>query len=116
MRAVADVSAAVTLMLDPSHFDVECSSAFRKAMLRGLLDDEQFKTLALALPQLPIQRHAIAALLPRMVEMCRNASMYDAAYIALAEGLSADLITSDTRLQTVPGVKCRVIHAGSSAT
>ena len=132
MRAVVDASAAVTLMLDPgrrsfasqltaydslhapSHFDVECSSAFRKAMLRGLLNDAQFKTLALALPQLPIQRHAIAALLPRMVEMCRNASMYDAAYIALAEGLSADLITSDTRLQTVPGVKCRVIHAGSS--
>jgi len=134
MRAVVDASAAVTLMLDPSrrgfaaqltgyeslhassHFDVECSSAFRKAVFRGILGDEHFKKLTLALPQLPIQRHAIAPLLPRMIEISRNASMYDAAYIASAEALSADLITPDARLQTVPGVKCRVIHAGSSAT
>ena len=134
MRAVVDASAAVTLMLDPgrrgfasqltgydslhapSHFDVECSSAFRKAMLRGILTDEQFTRLVLALPPLPIRRHSTSALLPRMIDLSRNASMYDAAYIALAEGLSADLITSDARLQTVPGVQCRVLHAGSPAT
>jgi predicted nucleic acid-binding protein len=128
MKAVVDASVAVSLMLNPSlraisaqlagydslhapgHFDVECTSAFRKAMLRGSLTFEQFGRLALAVPLFPVRRHLIGDLVPRMVEISRNSTMYDAAYIALAEGLSADLISSDKRLRSVPGLRCRVLQ------
>ena len=128
MKAVVDASVAVSLMLNPGlrsisaqlagydslhapgHFDVECTSAFRKAMLRGSLTFEQFGRLAMSVPHFPVRRHLIADLVPRMVEISRNSTMYDAAYIALAEGLSADLISSDQRLRSVPGVRCRVLH------
>jgi predicted nucleic acid-binding protein len=33
---------------------------------------------------------------------------YDAAYIALAEGLDVVLVTADTRLARAPGVRCDV--------
>ena len=128
MKAVVDASVAVSLMLNPSlraisaqlagydslhapgHFDVECTSTFRKAMLRGSLTFEQFGRLALAVPLFPVRRHLIGDLVPRMVEISRNSTMYDAAYIALAEGLSADLISSDQRLRSVPGLRCRVLQ------
>ena len=79
-KAVVDASVAVSLMLNPSlraisaqlagydslhapgHFDVECTSAFRKAMLRGSLTFEQFGRLALAVPLFPVRRHLIGDL------------------------------------------------------
>ena len=34
--------------------------------------------------------------------------MYDAAYVALAEVLSADLLTGDNRLAKATGPRCRI--------
>jgi hypothetical protein len=33
---------------------------------------------------------------------------YDAAYVALAEALAADLVTVDSKVSKVPGIRCRV--------
>ena len=37
-----------------------------------------------------------------------NLSIYDAAYVALAEITDLTLITLDTRLAKAPGTKCRI--------
>jgi predicted nucleic acid-binding protein len=47
---------------------------------------------------LPIRRHGHLGLLGRVFELQDHFTAYDAAYVALAEQLSATLITSDERL------------------
>jgi predicted nucleic acid-binding protein len=50
-----------------------------------------------------VTRYGHGVLLDRMWELRRTATAYDAAYLALAELLSAPLITCDRRLATIPG-------------
>ncbi|MGQ0656056.1 MAG: type II toxin-antitoxin system VapC family toxin [Betaproteobacteria bacterium] len=45
-----------------------------------------------------IERHAHAALLPRVWQLRESAGAYDAAYLALAEALDAPLLTCDAKL------------------
>ena len=45
--------------------------------------------------------------MPRIWEL-RDLTAYDAAYVALAEGLRAPLITCDKRLASAPGIRVDV--------
>jgi predicted nucleic acid-binding protein len=47
---------------------------------------------------LPLTRHGHQGLLMRMLELRDNFSPYDATYVALAEQLRGELLTSDGRL------------------
>jgi predicted nucleic acid-binding protein len=47
---------------------------------------------------LPLFRHGHQAVLARMLELKSNFSAYDAAYVALAEQLNAELLTADDAL------------------
>ena len=47
---------------------------------------------------LPLTRHGHLGLIRRCLELRTSFSAYDATYVALAEGLGADLITADRRL------------------
>lgn len=47
---------------------------------------------------LSLSRHGHIALIPRVLELRDNFTAYDAAYVALAEGLDAELLTADVRL------------------
>ena len=126
MTAVVDASAAILLLLNPStarsvdelaragslhapnHFDIECMSALRRAAQLGTLDRSALASLGNAVMDLPVTRHSLQGLVPRMVELLDNASMYDAAYVALAEGLEAELWTADHRLARIPSLRCAV--------
>jgi predicted nucleic acid-binding protein len=44
----------------------------------------------------------------RAWELRKNLSVYDAAYVALAERTGMTLVTLDKRLARAPGVNCRV--------
>jgi predicted nucleic acid-binding protein len=56
------------------------------------------------LSALPVRRYAHEPLLARVWSLRQNLTAYDAAYVALAEGLGATLITLDRSLAGVPGV------------
>jgi predicted nucleic acid-binding protein len=47
---------------------------------------------------LPVTRHGHVPLLPRILGLEASFSAYDAAYVALAELLHAELLTADERL------------------
>ena len=47
-------------------------------------------------------------LLPRIWQLRHNTWPYDAAYVALAEILRAELVTLDARMEKVPGLMCTV--------
>ena len=48
----------------------------------------------------------IGALLARCCQLCHNMTVYDAAYVSLAESIGAMLVTSDERLAGAPGARC----------
>lgn len=90
----------------PSLIDLEVASAWRGLVRGGRLDADR---VALALDDLrdsPIQRVAYLPLLARCWELRDNFTIYDAAYIALAEALEAPLLTGDRRLTKAPGPRC----------
>jgi predicted nucleic acid-binding protein len=47
-------------------------------------------------------------LLARCWELRDNFTVYDAAYVALAEVLDAPLVTADSRLGRAPGTTCQI--------
>lgn len=48
--------------------------------------------------------------MPRSWDLRHKLTVYDAAYVALAELLDATLVTSDGALATAPGVRCTRDH------
>jgi predicted nucleic acid-binding protein len=87
----------------PHLMDVEVAQVLRRYVARGDVDPEHGRALILLLAQFPIARHAHQPLLPRIWALRDNFTAYDAAYIALAEGLKAPLLTRDKGLASAPG-------------
>ena len=92
----------------PSIFDAEVLSA-----LRGLVRGRKFDGVAAAeliadLLVLPVDRWHMSSLLPRMWELRDNLTLYDAAYVALAEMTGAVLVTGDERITASPGARCDI--------
>jgi predicted nucleic acid-binding protein len=103
-----DLTGSYESLNAPVHVDIECVNALRGNFLGGLIEPVDFATAALLVAEMPITRYPIGPLVPRIVTLASNATAYDAAYIALAEALDADLLTTDARLAGIPGVTCHV--------
>jgi predicted nucleic acid-binding protein len=58
---------------------------------------------------LPLNRYAHLVLLPRIWELRHNWTAYDAAYIALAEELSAPLLTRDRAFASGSGHRAKIL-------
>ena len=92
----------------PHLMDLEVASVWRRHMAAGRLDARR-ASLALAdLRDIPIHRARHVELLAGCWELRSNLTMYDAAYVALAEALAVTLITADKRLARSPGLMCAV--------
>jgi predicted nucleic acid-binding protein len=92
----------------PELIDLEVVSVLRRQLAVGKLDTRR-ALLALDDPlDLPVQRAPHRALPRRCWELRYNLSVYDAAYVALAEALDTLLVTADARLANAVGVKCTV--------
>ena len=55
-----------------------------------------------------LERYGHVPLLPRIWQLRHNVWPYDAAYVALAESLNAELVTLDGKVETIPGITCPV--------
>lgn len=87
----------------PALLDVEVAQVLRRYVLRGGLAELHGQTAIALLGRFPIRRHHHGTLLPRIWELRHNVTAYDAAYVALAEGLGATLVTRDAALARASG-------------
>jgi len=92
----------------PELIDLETASVIRRALRAGRIDGRRGELALAALVRLPLRRAPHRPLLDRCWELRENLSVYDAAYVALAERLDALLLTADARLAKAPGPRCRV--------
>lgn len=96
-------------LLAPAHLPVEVASALRRLAASGAVGAD-VATLAHAdLLELRVQTYPYAPFGERVWSLRSVASAYDAAYVALAEAVSAPLATLDGRLARSPGVACEVL-------
>ena len=92
----------------PELVDLEVTSVWRRQVRDGAMDARR-ATLALAdLTALPLRRAPHRALLARCWELRGNLTVYDAAYVALAEALEVTLLTGDGRLARATGPRCHI--------
>jgi predicted nucleic acid-binding protein len=94
----------------PHAIDLECASSLRGLVNgRKLAADEAERALDL-LAKMNVQRYGHAPLLPRIWQLRSNMWPCDAAYVALAESLGAQLLTIDAKLEKVPGIRCEILR------
>lgn len=124
---VLDASAAVELLLStpsglrvghriaggeslhaPHVIDLEVIQVLRRYTALALLASSEAEAALEDLRALGIQRYPHDVLTPRIWRLRANATAYDAAYLALAEGLSATVLTCDAKLARTPGTTAAV--------
>ena len=125
---VLDASAAVELLLNtaagkrlaarladttevihvPHLIDVEIAQVVRRYVLRGTLAERTGATALRRWRAFDVERYPHEPLLDRVWQLRANVTAYDAMYLALAEALSAVLVTGDRRLATAPGVRVAI--------
>jgi predicted nucleic acid-binding protein len=99
----------------PELVDLEVASVLRRLM-RSSEKDVRRAQLALSdLAELPLVRATHRPLLARCWELRDNVTIYDAAYVALAEALHATLLTGDRRLARASGPRCHIELLGAGA-
>ena len=80
----------------------------RRHSLRGALSKQRESAAMTGLRNMRLSRYSHPAFVDRIWELKNNLSAYDAAYVALAETLSAPLVTTDARLARAPGIRAVV--------
>ena len=91
----------------PELIDIEVVSAWRRLVAAGRLDERRADVARHDLSSMRIQRARHQPLMHRSWELRHNFTIYDAAYVALAEMMNATLLTGDGRLAGAPGIRCR---------
>lgn len=92
----------------PHFMSLEVCQVLRRLARIGVITSDRAREALFDLEQLATIRHSHEPLLPRVWELRENLTAYDAAYVALAEGLSAPLVTCDEKLAGAPGHRARV--------
>jgi len=102
------ITPAAETLHAPHLIDLEVAQVLRRYARTGMLSGARAAEALDDLVALDVTRYPHDVLLPRVWELRHNVSAYDAAYLALAEVLPARLMTTDSRLARVPGVRARV--------
>jgi len=100
-RTAGDVAA-------PDLADVETVAVLRKRWIAGTVSDQRFAAAVDDLGELDIDRYPAVRFMRRAYELCTNVTVYDSAYVALAETLGCELLTADQRLAHASGPRCAI--------
>jgi predicted nucleic acid-binding protein len=92
----------------PELADLEVASVLRRQIRAGAIDARRAGLALEDLGALPARRAPHRPLLSRCWELRDNLTVYDAAYVALAEAMQATLLTGDQRLARASGPRCRI--------
>jgi predicted nucleic acid-binding protein len=92
----------------PHLVDIEVMQVLRRLERSGEINNATAKQAIRGVLELDIERHAHVDLLDRVWQLRKNATAYDAVYLALAEALDATLLTCDKRLARSPHAKRRI--------
>jgi predicted nucleic acid-binding protein len=85
--------------LDAPHvIDLEVANVLRRWVFSGAMTDIDAKRALDSFLAMPITRHPHTNLLPEIWKLRHNLTAYDAAYLALARFLGAELLTMDDGL------------------
>lgn len=95
-------------LVAPELVDLETMSVIRRRSRAGHVDPRRARLAGTDLVDLPLRRDSHRPLLPRCWELRENLTIYDAAYVALAELLNVILLTADARLASAPGTRCEI--------
>ncbi len=129
-RLVADASAIVDLLAGapnapaiaralapfpeidvPEHFHVEAISALRGMLLRGDIAADHAERALQLLPDLRVVRHPVEPLIRSIWSMRDTLTAYDAAYLAVAQNIDAQLLTTDRGLAAAARQDQRLIES-----
>lgn len=92
----------------PHLLDLEIAQVLRRYALTRELNPTRGLQALEDLADFPLTRYPHDLLLPRIWELRRNITAYDAAYIALAEALAAPLLTRDAALASATGHHAKI--------
>jgi len=95
-------------LVAPHLIDLEVVSAWRRLAVAGALDERRVQLALEDLRALRMERVPHRTLLTRCWELRDNLTVYDAAYVALAEVLNVTLLTADARLASASGSSCEI--------
>jgi predicted nucleic acid-binding protein len=82
----------------PDLLDPEVLSAVRRWLLRGVVSEARANRAVDELGQLPVVRYPHSPLRSQVWALRNRCSPYDGFYIALAQALDAEFLTTDARL------------------
>lgn len=96
----------------PALLDYEVASALRGHVLGGRLAEGQLEDATDDFTSLRIERYPLSSMMSGVLEMRNNFTVYDAAYVVLAQALGVPLVTADTKLEQArtAGVEVRVLR------
>lgn len=92
----------------PTLLPYECSNIIRRQELSGTVSADQAAQAHADWLDLAVELWPYELLSSRVWQLRDNLSCYDAAYVALAEALTAPLLTLDRRIKAAPGMECVV--------
>ena len=112
----AQLQLAGERLFAPQHMPAEVSNVLRRASLAGEISSAAASLAHADLLELRVTLFGYRGFGPRVWELRENLTAYDAWYVAIAERISAPLLTLDWRLANAPGPLCEFVTPGSTDT
>lgn len=96
----------------PELLDYEVGDALRGHALGGMLDATRLYEATEDFTALRIDRYPLSVMIREVLDLRDDFTVYDAAYVVLARGLDAPLVTADAKLTGARkvGVEVRVLR------
>lgn len=110
--AARDVLRRLSMLEVPAVFPAEVTSAVRRMLLAGVIDERVATGTLVALTDVTKSSHPFDPFIERIWQLRHHLTVYDAWYVALAEALDTPLFTADQQLAEAPGLRCEVTVVG----